>query len=805
MQPLPYGPYSHASLNIQANNISGGCSMRNPINPFSGLFRAVGGMIALSFLATPLFAQDDDDDNVTLDEIVVTAQKREQSIFDVPLAISAIGEQEIEAAGIGKMADFFRRVPSLAVIDQGAARKNVIIRGIQTSTSTESRVNDVYLDEQRITTAIATGDPRTFDLERIEVLRGPQGTLFGGGSLGGTIRYITNRANVSEFETNVAASLSSTQDADGTNYSIDAMVNIPIIEDKFAVRLVGYQLEDSGYLKNSLLGLDDVSAIENTGFRIGLRYVPADNMSFDYKYLTQDLKQTGFPESRGPNIDALEQGGVTLTPERLTNKMQMHDLTFSVDFGAATFLSSTGYLQMDFLRRNDNSLPLIRDFLGDDTLTAAEAIAAAPDAIRLFINDDNDNFTFSQEFRLTSNIEEGDKFAWNLGAYYEDGEEDVSVGDFLGAGAGVLLDLGTVNGAPADFFFQEDFTTFLEQTSFFGELTYFFGERIQGTVGYRHSSFESNFKALATIPEEVEPDGTAFIDPFETDPFPEDFDTFKFNLSYSLGDNALLFMQSAEGFRLGFGSEVPPPFDPGCGTFIVDFLTDRGLDGILVDGRLPGTKSDTLWMHEIGIKGTTGNGRAQYSAGIFYGDWQDIQVEVEIEDITGQCNTGFAANLASATSTGVEAEYTYAVSDRITLSGSGSWVDATVDDHPSNEFLGAAGGDRLPGSPDLQLAVSGDYVWPMNNNRSGFVRMDAQYIGEILGAFEFGDERTRSGKYAIGNLRVGMEAEKYQLTLFVDNVTDNRGRVFSNGSNNEFRRTILLRPRTIGLEIRTKF
>jgi len=782
--------------------------MQNPINPITRLLGAVVGALALTFASTPLFAQNedqDDDSDGVLDVITVTAQKREQSIFDVPLAVSAIGEQEIEAAGIGKMADFFRRVPSLAVIDQGAARKNVIIRGIQTSTSTESRVNDVYLDEQRITTAIATGDPRTFDMERIEVLRGPQGTLFGGGSLGGTIRYITNRANVSEFETNVAAGLSSTTDADGSNYSIDAMVNIPIVEDKFAVRLVGYKLEDSGYLKNSLLGLDDVSAIDTSGVRIGMRFVPSDRVTIDYKYLNQDLKQSGFPESRGPNINDLEQGGVTMTEERLTNKMQMHDLTFSVDFGAATLTSSTGYLQMDFLRRNDNSLPLIRDYLGDDELTAAEAQEAAPDAIRLYINDDNDNYTLSQEFRLTSNIDDDDNFAWNLGMYYEDGEEDVSVGDFLGPGAGVLLDLGTVDGSPADFFFQEDFTTFLEQLSFFGEFTYFFNDRFQGTIGYRRSSFESNFKALATIPEEVEDDGTAFIDPFETEPFPEDFDTFKFNLSYDISDSAMLFLQSAEGFRLGFGSEVPPPFDPGCGNFIIDFLTDRGLDGILVDGRLPGTKSDTLWMHEIGVKGKSSNGRGQYSAGVFYGDWKDIQVEVEIEDITGQCNTGFAANLASAKSVGVEAEYTFAVSDQFMLSGSGSWVEAEVQSDPSNEFLGASAGDRLPGSPDLQIALSGDYVWPMSNGKSGFARVDAQYIGEIFGAFEFGDERTRSGKYAVGNLRVGMETEKYQVTAFIDNLTDNRGRVFSNGSANEFQRTILLRPRTIGVEFRTKF
>ncbi|MFT5523876.1 MAG: iron complex outermembrane receptor protein, partial [Pirellulaceae bacterium] len=322
---------------------------------------------------------------------------------------------------------------------------------------------------------------------------------------------------------------------------------------------------------------------------------------------------------------------------------------------------------------------------------------------------------------------------------------------------------------------------------------------------YRHSEFESNFTAFAIIGEEEDEDnpGDALIDEITTDPFPEDFDTFKFNVSYDIGENAMLFVQSAEGFRLGFGSEVPPPIDPGCGTFILDFLIDNGLGGLLVDGRLPGTTSDTLWMHEIGFKGTFAGGRGNFSTGVFYGDWEDIQVDVEIEDPSGQCNTGFGANAASATSKGVEGEFSFGVSDRFVLSGSGSFVDATLDnDEP---FLGATSGERLPGSPDLQLSISGDYVWPLNNGNNAFARIDAQYIGEILGAFEFGDPRNESGEYAVANLRVGYEAEKYSVTFFVDNLFNEEGRVFSNGLENEFRRTIILRPLTAGVQFRTKF
>ena len=393
--------------------------------PCANLKRALAALLGIAILcgSSTLLAQEEDDQEIEV--IVVTAQKREQSVLEVPFSISAVSQDEIEAAGVNSMADIFRRVPSLAIIDQGAARKNVIIRGIQTDTSTESSVNDVYLDEQRITSVIATADPRTFDMERVEVLRGPQGTLFGGGSFSGTMRYITNRANVSEFETNVAASLSSTAEAAGANHSFDGMVNIPVVEDRFAVRLVGYSATDSGYLSNSLLGFDDVAGIDNNGARIGLRWTPNDRLTIDYKYLFQDLQQNGFPEARGADPDALEQGGVTLTEERLTSKLRISDLTWNYDLDFATLTSATGYLQFDFLRRNDESLGFIRDELGYDDLSAADALAMAPSALRLFVNDDNDNYTFTQEVRLASNIDSDDRFAWLAGSYYEIGDESV--------------------------------------------------------------------------------------------------------------------------------------------------------------------------------------------------------------------------------------------------------------------------------------------------------------------------------------------------------------------------------------------
>ncbi len=771
----------------------------------TSLKRVSMAILGIAFLCSSPSLHAQEEDGEQIETIVVTAQKREQSILDVPFSISAVTQQEMEAAGVNSMADIFRRVPSLSVIDQGAARKNVIIRGIQTETSTESSVNDVYLDEQRITTVIATADPRTFDMERVEILRGPQGTLFGGGSFAGTLRYITNRANVSERETNFAATLSSTAEAK-QNYSLDGMINLPLVEDRLAVRLVGYTAEDAGYLSNSSLGLEGVAGIEQHGARIGLRYTPNDRSTLDIKYVFQDLSQSGFPEARGVMIDDLEQGGVTLTEELLTSKFRMFDITWNYDLPGVTMTSSTGYLQMDFIRRNDRSLPLIRSYFDDFSLTGPEALAMAPAPIRLYINDDNDNYTFSQELRFASELDADDRFAWLAGMYYEDGEEDVSVGDFLLPGGGALWDPPNAiyNGSPADFFFKEDFVTQLKQFAVFGEYTQYFTDRFNATVGYRHSIFESFFEAFALIGDEPEDDGTPLVDIFATDPFRETHNTVKFNMSYDLTDNMAAYFQSAEGFRLGFGSEVPPPLNPGCEVFVQDFLEANGLGGFLgPGGQLPGTKSDTLRVNEIGLKGVSPDGRGRFSVGYFKGDWKDILVDVDIEDITGACNTGFGANAAAATTTGFEAEFNYALTDQFTLSGSASIVDATIDnDEP---FLGADAGERLPASPDRQLSVSGDYIWPMANGNLGFVRVDAQYIGELIGAFEFGDERTVSGNYGLANVRVGMQTDRYEWSVFADNITDNRALVFANGPANEFRRTIILQPRTLGLQFRSRF
>ena len=178
-------------------------------------------------------SQESGSDEAALDEIIVTSRKRAQALSKVPIAISAIGQDTIEAYGYTDLESYFRTIPSVALIDGGAQRKQIIIRGIAIEHNVRGQsLSSVYIDETLVSAGSFGLDPRIFDMERVEVLKGPQGTLFGGGSISGAVRYITNKPDTSEFQYNFALDMSNTNGADDFGNAVEAMVNVPLVEDK---------------------------------------------------------------------------------------------------------------------------------------------------------------------------------------------------------------------------------------------------------------------------------------------------------------------------------------------------------------------------------------------------------------------------------------------------------------------------------------------------------------------------------------------------------------------------------------------
>ena len=746
-------------------------------------------------------AQTNDGANNSLEEITVTAQRRSQSLSNVPLAISAIGQDKIEQFGYTNLESYFRTIPSVALVDGGAQRKQVIIRGIAVDASVvATSLSSVYVDETLVSGGTFGLDPRIFDMERVEILKGPQGTLYGGGSISGSIRYLTNKADTRGFATNFAMDIGHTKGAD-SGYAVDAMVNVPLIEDKLALRVVAYTADNSGYYRNNYLNLDNQGQNDQTGGRIALRWEPVDTLAITATWFKDDTDQDGWYRATGANWRARNQ--VNRMTERLTADAEILGLNVEWDLGWASLTSATAQLDFDSYRRVD------RTFLGIDRFY---------DPARLAVLDDTRESTLSEELRLVSAPDAFGRFDWIVGLYYSDIETKVDVGDYIGLGngfdrnnagdrfaaaaptqnfvfpfpAGYASPFGLTEtpGAYPDMIYREVSRSEQEQLAFFGELSYRFSDDLVATIGYRRTDTETASGFVNQVGDAGRP---VFSETVVVNRFQEPHNNYMGNLSWNLNENALLYARAAEGFRVGTGG-AGPTIQPSC-----QALAERVLG--FVPGRIT---SDTMWGYELGTKLTLADGRVAFNAGVYQNKWTDIQVAVFLEG-NATCSIEVIQNVAAATGNGVEFDAAWAATERLQLGFSGSWVDFTLDD--DQRFLNAAAGDRLPSHPDLTLSAAADYTLPLKGRWNGHARAEVSYVGTILGGFnaDSGLARTEFGKYALTNLRFGVSNEKWDVALYVNNLFDRDALTFQFTDRRQRIESLTARPFTVGINLRTKF
>ena len=433
-------------------------------------------------------AQESEEGPAVLEEIIVTAEKREQALSDVPMAIAAFGQETIENRGYTNLESFFRQVPSVSLLDGGAQRKQVIIRGIAIDAGVRAGgLSSTYVDETLVTGGSFALDPRMFDMERVEVLKGPQGTLYGGGSISGSVRYITNKPNTEEFQTNIAFDTSKTQGAK-QGYSFDAMLNIPLVEGVLGFRAVAFSADNSGYYDNPYLGLTSQGQFDQTGGRLSLLWTPTDTFTATGTYFVDETFQDGWYRATGDDWAAREQAN--RMQEVLTADAQILGLNLEWDVGWATITSATAMLDFYSYRKVD------RTFLGID-----DPVDGHDDA-RLAVLDDTWDDTLSEELRIVSAPDQFGNFDWIAGIYYSNLDNDVDVGDYIGIGdrydqnnAGDRLvaanpnqnwvstfpegyvspfGLNEVPGTHPDMIYREIKHYDEKQVAFFGELTYNF-------------------------------------------------------------------------------------------------------------------------------------------------------------------------------------------------------------------------------------------------------------------------------------------------------------------------------------------
>ncbi|MBW8296795.1 TonB-dependent receptor [Sphingopyxis sp.] len=675
--------------------------------------------LALVPVATPALAQEagaaEDDSNI----IIVTATKRDANLQDIPFSINAQTAEDIQKSGAVTLEDLSRNVAGLSVQNLGPGQSQVSVRGVSAGQVVRDQPGvkeqvGVYLDESVISLSLFTPDIDLYDLNRVETLRGPQGTLFGSGSVGGTIRYITNQPKIGVMEGSVEANLNLV-DGDDIGGHLKGAVNIPM-GDTAAIRAVGYYTRYGGFI-NAVgpAGGDDVNSGERYGGRLALTFEPSDNFSITPRVVYQKVTADGFNRqdiynlygnqftTTRPQVTYDEREQYLLLREGFEDETLIADLNLNVGLGGAKLTSVTSYINRDILVSRDAS-----------ALTGSVSVDLGyPDAGVLLpsnLVDTTDLETWSQELRLASDNDS--RFQWVIGGFYSKVDRvytqtlptpgyDAVTDATLGAGTSAAVANGFGANSPYNAFLPYD----IKQFALFGEVSYDLSDAFTATAGGRYYDFK---ETRSFVSGGLFANGDNRTDSTKSSGF-----TPRFLLSYDLSDAVTVNAQASKGFRLG---GVNDPLNlPLCSP------ADAALFGGFQD-----YDDETLWNYELGVK-SQGRGFTFNAAG-FYNDIKNLQVTLD----AGSCSSRVVFNVPKAHSMGVEFELGLSPTDGLDLNLSGSIIEAEFDSTLPGVLAATTGireGNRLPSVPKFQLSASGSYEWPIGDTANMYVAASVQHVG----------------------------------------------------------------------------
>ena len=766
-----------------------------------------------------------------LEEIVVTAQKREESLQDVPFSVAAVTDENIRRSGSSNLAELARNVAGLAITDLGPGQSQVAIRGISAGQVVRDQPGvkesvGIYLDESPISVALFTPDLDLFDLERVEVLRGPQGTLFGAGSSSGTLRYITAQPRIGELSAITELTAQGGTDSEfGGN--VKGAVNVPV-GDTAAIRLVGYYDQLAGFIDSVYPDRgtrDDVNGGEKTGVRASMLFKPSDELAITPRIVYQKLETDGYPRidawnilgnpytTTEPPVTPGERGQVTQLQEGLSDDFLLADLKITYDFGAVTLTSVTSYTDREVVVKRDAS-QLTGSVTVDIGGTDAEVRLDSP------LYDSTDLKAFSQELRVSSNATE--RFRWLAGAFYQDIDRDYGQNLPTPGYDAITLRLFGVDsadlGAPPDTPFFSDLSYNFKQFALFGEGTYQFSDQWSLTGGLRYYDFEEDrlltFAGLFADAGYTDEPGSTSSDGFSP----------RVIVAYKPSEDVLLSAQVAKGFRLG---GINDPLN-------VTLCSPQDL--VIYSGNENWDDEESL-NYELGAKTRLADGRVQFNAAVFYTQIDKLQVIAD----AGSCSSRIILN-ADAESMGAEFELFARPNDNWDFGISATYAKAEITDSVldanGNPIAGIREGNRLPTAPELQAAASATYSWPWSTSLDGYVNFTFQHVGSSytqladqeanfglissasprppgaarfipFGAPTIGEVRfdAELPDYQIGNLRFGVQADEWEVAAFINNLWDERAFLSIDRERGRSARVGYLtnQPRTYGVTLRYSF
>ncbi|MBI1364575.1 MAG: TonB-dependent receptor [Alphaproteobacteria bacterium] len=688
---------------------------------FSGRDRPVilAAAMAAAVGATGAAAQDQ---ATNQDAIVVTATKREQTLQDVPFSVNAQTQADIQRTGSQNLEDLSRNVAGLAIQNLGPGQSQVGIRGVSAGQIVRDQPGvkeqvGIYLDESVISLSLFTPDLDLFDLARVETLRGPQGTLFGSGSVGGTIRFITNQPKLGAFEGALEGNVN-VIDGGGVGGHAKGMLNIPM-GDKMALRVVAYDTEYGGFLDAQYEDgriKKNINSGERSGVRAALRWEPADMVTITPRFVYQRVDVHGFNRhelynlfanpftTTRPPVDFSNFDQHLLLREEFKDNFYLGDLTIELKLGGVNFTSVTSYTDRQILVSRDAS-----------ALTGSVSVDLGyPDvavSIPSNLRDTTDLTQLTQEARFSSNYES--PLQWVVGLFYADAQRDYAQRlptpgyDYftdlvLGAGTAAA----TANGYGPDSPYNSDLPYHNEQFAVFGEGTYDLTDKFHVTAGARYYDFHETRRFVS---------GGLFSNgDNRTDSTSSNGFSPRFILSYDATDAITFNAQASKGFRLG---GVNDPLN----------LTLCSPQDAAIFGSFQDYNDETLWNYEGGMK--VRKGAFSLNAAGFYTDISNLQVTLD----AGSCSSRISFNVPKAHTAGFEWELQSQPITGLEFSFSGTILnaefDSTVVDGMGNVVAGLEKGNRLASVPKLQLAASAQYNFPIGTG-NGFIAASVQHIGD---------------------------------------------------------------------------
>ena len=711
----------------------------------------------------PVAAQRKPDAPTQLDSVIVTAQKRAEYEQDIPISINVIGQRTLQNLGAQNFTDLISTVPSLSSYQTGPGRSQLIIRGITTGGITEDdpqtqETVGLYVDESPVSVNGFNPEYGLFDLQRVEVLRGPQGTLYGAGAMSGALKLVTRKPDLAVFGGSVEGDVGRISSG-GTNNDERAVLNVPLVNGVLALRASVFHDRFGGYIDNSTTGERDLNHSNTQGARFAMRYQPTDRLTVDVSYFGEATRDGGRP---------IDEGNLTrayLSPEGSNSQYQLLNATADLDLGFADLVSSTSAFKYDITNRRELDKTL--------QLFTQDLHSALADQTHLK--------DYTQEFRLAS--KDTGPFKWLGGVYFNRRRRDyVNQFPVPGFDAELPMFASPQFGAPPDNPFYGYDNVDVTQEALFGEATYTLG-KFSVTAGERGFHWVEDFflyssgffnGGITTTGQRKTTTGGS---------------TPKLNVTYRVDDSDLLYAQAAKGFRFGGINQIIP-LNLCAGELAADHLA------------VPSStyNPDSLWNYELGNKATLLDGRMTVNASVFLIHWKNIQASRSLN-----CGFSYRENAAGLTSKGVELETTFRPIRELTLTLGGSYVDATLSEDVPD--LAALRGDHAPFVPKVSISASGEYRFPLYAGWNGFAWAAFQHVGRrttdfspLLSSYRVMDS------YNVVNTRIGAQQGGVEASFYVKNLTNSGGVLRALAATPfDAEGAYRITPRTVGVTARYTF